>query len=136
MKKVIFIVILLASGFSIKAQVIAVKTKTFYWGSGDFHQVFTDSGKKIFDSLFKHISIDTINCVKIKPDQELGFLSGDYLSKHNYQYLTIYRYGDNVSVSEYDNVVYNKRDGRKKVLLKYSKDFNNKIDRMSVYIMD
>jgi len=136
MKKAIFIVIILVGHFSIKAQSTAIKTKTFYWGEGNFHQAFTESGKKMFDSVFKFVSIDTINCIKITPDQEVAYLSKDYLSKCNYRYLTIYKYDDIISVRKYDNIVYSGVRDKKKILLKYSKDFNNKIDRVSLHVID
>lgn len=138
MKKTVFMVILLASCFSIKAQGTAIKTKTFYWGDdgSGFYRSLTESGKKLVDSLFKHVTIDTINCIKITPEQEIKYLSRGYLSKHNYEYLTIYRYDDVVSIRKYNNVLYDDRRGRKKILLKYSKDFNDEIDRVSLHVID
>ena len=48
----------------------------------------------------------------------------------------MYRHGENVSIQKYNNVVHSESNERKKVLLKYSKDFNNEIDRVSVHIID
>lgn len=138
MKKTIFILILLVSSFSINAQVVAVKTKTFYWGNSDkiFFDELTDSGKLLLDSCLKIVHFDSSNCIRLTSEDQLKYTSRAYLSKHNYQYLTIYRQGDNVSIRKYHNVVYGESNTRKKVLLKYSKDFNNEIDRVSVHIID
>ena len=138
MKKTIFTLILFASSFSIKAQVIAVKTKTFYWGNSEkvFYDELTDSGKSLLDSCLKIVHFDSTNCIKLTSEDQLKYTSREYLSKHNYQYLTMYRHGENISIRKYNNVVYSESNERKKVLLKYSKDFNNEIDRVSVHIID
>jgi hypothetical protein len=120
------------------AQLQAVKTKTFFWGNSEkvFYDELTDSGKSLLDSCFKIIKVDTINSVRLKSDDQVKYTNEEYLSKRNYEYLTIYKYDDVINVRRYSNDLVPPNNTTKKVLLRYSKDDGNKIDRITIHVID
>lgn len=124
--------------FNCKSQEVAVKTKTFYWGTPEhnFRQQLTENGKELFDLIFKIHPFDTINCVKLKSEDLLEFTSRKYLYEHKYDYITVYKQNGVISIKEYSNNLITQLFDNKKVLLRYSKDSDNQIDRISLHIIN
>lgn len=138
MKIVIFIFSFLLFSIPISAQEIAVKTKTFYWGNSEsyFFKQLTESGKRLLDSTFKIVEVDSINCIRLTSDDELKYTSKDYLKNHRYYYITMYNYNGIISIRRYENKSVASLNQKKKVLLRYSKDDNNQIDKITLYVID
>ena len=120
------------------AQLQAVKTKTFFWGDSEksFYNELTDSGKMLLDSCFKIIKVDTVNSVRLTSDDQVKYTSREYLSKHNYDYLTIYKHENVLDIRKYSNDLPPSNNTNKKVLLRYSKDDKNKIDKITIHVID
>lgn len=120
------------------SQEIAVKTKTFYWGTPEhnFHQQLTENGKQLFELMFKMHPFDSVNCTKLKRGDLLEFTSSKYLSEHKYDYITIYKQNDIISIRQYSNDLITQIFDNKKVLLRYSKDDDNQIDRVTLHIIN
>lgn len=135
--KIYITIVLLVISVSLNAQIEAVKTKTYYLGDlgSDFYKEVTESGKKLLDSLHIITPIDFNDGVLITSKDQFKYTSKDYLSKRNYEYITIYRFDDEISVRRYVNNVGIIRDKKKKILLRYSKDPDNKIDRVSLHVI-
>ncbi len=138
MKKLKLSFIFLFVSIVCHAQLQAVKTKTFFWGNSEkvFYDELTDSGKSLLDSCFKIIKVDTINSVRLTSDDQVKYTNEEYLSKRNYEYLTIYKYDDVINVRRYSNDLVSPNSTTKKVLLRYSKDDGNKIDRITIHVID
>ena len=94
MKKLKLSFIFLFVSIVCHAQLQAVKTKTFFWGDSEksFYNELTDSGKMLLDSCFKIIKVDTVNSVRLTSDDQVKYTSREYLSKHNYDYLTMLQF--------------------------------------------
>lgn len=122
---------------SVNAQIEAIKTRTFYLGDlgVDFYKEVTESGKKLLDSLHTITPIDLNDAILITSKDQVKYTSKDYLSKRNYEYVTIYRVGDEISVRRYINDVGIIGGEMRKVLLRYSKDPDNRIDRVSLHVI-
>lgn len=116
----------------------SIKTKTFFWGNSEkvFYDELTDSGKSLLDSCLKIVQFDPTNCIRLTSDEQLKYTNEEYLSKHNYEYLTIYRYDDVINIRRYSNDLVPPNGITKKVLLRYSKDDGNKIDRITIHVID
>ena len=121
-----------------KVQSQTIKTKTFFWGDSEkvFYNELTDSGKTLLDSCFKIIKVDTINSVRLTSDDLVKYTSREYLSKHNYDYLTIYKHENVLNIRKYSNDLPPSNNTNKKVLLRYSKDDKNKIDKITMHVID
>ncbi len=120
------------------AQSSAIKTKTYFWGNSEkvFYDELTNSGKTLLDSCFKIVQFDSSNCVRITSDEQIKYTSREYLSKHNYEYLTIYKYENVINMRRYSNGSLSSNNSAKKVLLRYSKDDRNEIDRITIHVID
>lgn len=138
MKKLKLSFIFLFVSIVCHAQLQAVKTKTFFWGDSEksFYNELTDSGKMLLDSCFKIIKVDTVNSVRLTSDDQVKYTSREYLSKHNYDYLTIYKHENVLDIRKYSNDLLPSNNTNKKVLLRYSKDDKNKIDKITIHVID
>lgn len=138
MKKLKLSFIFLFVSIVCHAQLQAVKTKTFFWGDSEksFYNELTDSGKMLLDSCFKIIKVDTVNSVRLTSDDQVKYTSREYLSKHNYDYLTIYKHENVLDIRKYSNDLPPSNNTNKKVLLRYSKDDKNKIDKITIHVID
>lgn len=130
-------IVLLVVSVSLNAQIEAVKSRTFYLGDlgADFYKEVTEPGKKLLDSLYKITSIDLNDGILITSRDQVKYTSKEYLSKRNYEYITIYRFGDDILVRRYINDVGIVGDEMRKILLRYSKDPDNQIDRVSLHVI-
>jgi hypothetical protein len=137
--KIFSIAILLIISISVNAQNSAIKTKMvcFKDPNHNFHEELTETGKKLFDLLFKVVEIDTTNSTILKMDDLLLYTSREYLSKKNYEYITLYKNGDEFVVKKYVNnvgapiIVGDKQ----KIMLRYSKSHQNDLDKIVLHII-
>ncbi len=138
MKKLKLSFIFLFVSIVCHAQLQSVKTKTFFWGDSEksFYNELTDSGKMLLDSCFKIIKVDTVNSIRLTSDDQVKYTSREYLSKHNYDYLTIYKHENVLDIRKYSNDLPPSNNTNKKVLLRYSKDDKNKIDKITIHVID
>ncbi len=120
------------------AQSSAIKTKTFFWGNSEkvFYDELTDSGKSLLDSCLKIVHFDSTNCVRLTSNDQIKYTSREYLSKHNYEYVTIYKYDNVINIRRYSNGSLSPNKTDKKVLLRYSKDSENEINRITIHVID
>jgi hypothetical protein len=130
--------VLLTFSIVCNAQSSPIKTKTFFWGNSEkvFYDELTNSGKKLLDSCFKIVQFDSSNCIRLTSDEQIKYTSREYLSKHNYEYVTIYKYENVIDVRRYSNGLMSTNSDTKKVLLRYSKDDKNEIDRITIHVID
>jgi hypothetical protein len=133
----IFILLILFS-LGLNAQGIAVKTKRFFWADSEvnFNQQLTESGKELLNSTLKMANIDLTDCIGITSDEELQYTSSEYLRNHKYQFITMCKYDDVVTFSIYNNESSEISNQKKKILLTYSKDSNNKIDVITLHVIE
>jgi hypothetical protein len=133
----IFILLILFS-LGLNAQGIAVKTKRFFWADSEvnFNQQLTESGKELLNSTLKMSNVDLTDCIGITSDEELQYTSSEYLRNRKYQFITMSKYDDVVSFSIYDNKSSEISNQKKKVILTYSKDNNNKIDVITLHVIE
>jgi len=133
----IFILLILFS-LGLNAQGIAVKTKRFFWADSEvnFNQQLTESGKELLNSTLKMANIDLTDCIGITSDEELQYTSSEYLRNHKYQFITMCKYDDVVTFSIYNNESSEISNQKKKILLTYSKDNNNKIDVITLHVIE
>ena len=119
------------------SQEVVIKTKTYYWGTPEhnFHQQLTENGKQLLNMLFDINPFDSISCTKLKSDDLLEFTSRKYLSEHKYDYISIYKQNEIISIRQYSNDLFSKITDSKKVLLRYSKDIDNQIDRITLHVI-
>jgi hypoxanthine phosphoribosyltransferase len=138
MKTLKITLILLIFSIVCDAQSLPIKTKTFFWGNSEkvFYDELTDSGKTLLDSCLKIVQFDSSNCVRLTSDEQIKYTSKDYLSKHNYEYMTIYKYENVINMRKYSNGLVSSNNAVKKVLLRYSKDDRNEIDRITIHVID
>ena len=138
MKKLKISLSLLILSIVCNAQSLPIKTKTFFWGNSEkvFYDELTNSGKTLLDSCFKIVQFDTSNCVRLTSDEQIKYTSREYLSKHNYEYMTIYKHENVINVRRYSNGLVSSNNDAKKVLLRYSKDDRNEIDRITIHVID
>ena len=101
-----------------------------------FYDELTDSGKILLDSCLKIVQFDSSNCIRLTSDEQIKYTSREYLSKHNYEYATIYKHENVISVRRYSNGLVSSNGDTKKVLLRYSKDDKNEIDRITIHVID
>jgi hypothetical protein len=135
--RIFTIAILLMMSVSVSAQAIAIKTKTYYLGDlgNDFYEKLGPNGYKLLDSLVKLEPFDTVGTIKIKSVDETKYTSREYLSNHDYTYVTIFTYNGMISVRKFSN---NSRPigENSKIILKYSKDIDDTVNRMSLHIIN
>jgi hypothetical protein len=138
MKTVKLTLALLIFSIVCNAQSSPIKTKTFFWGNSEkvFYDELTDSGKSLLDSCLKIVQFDSTNCIRLTSDEQIKFTSREYLSKHNYEYVTIYKHEDVINMRRYSNGSLSSNNTAKKVLLRYSKDDRNEIDRITIHVID
>lgn len=138
MKRLIPTFVLLFLSLLSDAQTSPIKTKTFFWGDSEkvFYEQLTESGKSLLDSCFKIIQVDTVNCVRLTSDDQINYTNREYLSKHDYQYVTMYKYENALNIRKYPNNISLSDKPNKKVLLRYSKDEENKIDKITIHVID
>jgi hypothetical protein len=138
MKTLKFTLVLLTFSIVCNAQSSPIKTKTFFWGNSEkvFYDELTDSGKILLDSCLKIVQFDSSNCIRLTSDEQIKYTSREYLSKHNYEYATIYKHENVISVRRYSNGLVSSNGDTKKVLLRYSKDDKNEIDRITIHVID
>lgn len=138
MKTLKFTLVLLTFSIVCNAQSSPIKTKTFFWGNSEkvFYDELTDSGKILLDSCLKIVQFDSSNCIRLTSDEQIKYTSREYLSKHNYEYATIYKHENVISVRRYSNGLVSSNGDTKKVLLRYSKDDKNEIDRITIHLID
>ncbi len=124
MKKLLLILILCFSFFNGNSQVLATKTKMFFWGDPKtgFEESLTPKAKILLDSAFKIIPCDTTNVIKLNSDNFLNYATRNYLSKRYYESVSVYQDNGEIFVRKYVNNSYSKSSSIKKVLLRYSKD--------------
>lgn len=138
MKKLLLILNLCLACFYVNGQTLAIKTKTFCWGDSNhnFHQQLTDDGKQLLDSLFKIVSVDTVTCKRLKMDDFVTHTSRKYLSEHKYEYVTLYKDNGEIKIRRYSNDVVSRIGTNKEVLLRYSKDDDNVVNKITIHIIE
>jgi hypothetical protein len=134
--KITILFVFLSLGLN--AQEIGVKTKRFCWGDSEvnFNQQLTKSGKDLLDSTLKMSKFDLTDCIKITSDEEIQYTSKEYLKNRKYQFITMWNYDGQISYRTYINESNEQPNQKKKVLLTYSKDNDNKIDRITLHIIE
>ncbi len=138
MKKLLLIFVLCFSFSNGNSQVTATKTKMFFWGDPKtgFEESLTPKAKVLLDSVFKIIPCDTTNVIKLNSDNFLHYTTRNYLSKRYYESVSVYQDNGEIFVRKYINNSYNKSSDIKKVLLRYSKDDYNTIDKITLHVID
>jgi hypothetical protein len=138
MKTFKIFILLIFFSLGLNAQGIAVKTKRFFWADSEvnFNQQLTESGKELLNSTLKMSNVDLTDCIGITSDEELQYTSSEYLRNRKYQFITMSKYDDVVSFSIYDNKSSEISNQKKKVILTYSKDNNNKIDVITLHVIE
>ena len=131
------IAILLMVSISVNAQPVAIKTKTYYLGDlGDkFYEKLGQNGRVLLDTLVKLEPFDTLGLIKTTSEDETKYASREYLSTHTYRYITIFKYGEEISIRRFSNDVESIND-RRRIILKYSKDDSDTVNRISLHIMN
>jgi hypothetical protein len=134
--KITILLVFLSLGLN--AQEIAIKTKRFYWGDSEmnFNQQLTKSGKELLDSTLKIVKFDLTDCIKITSEEEVHYRNREYLKNRKYQSITMWNYGGKISYRIYNNESNENLNQKKKVLLTYSKDNDNKIDRITLLVIE
>ncbi len=134
--KITILLVFLSLGLN--AQEIGVKTKRFCWGDSEvnFNQQLTKSGKDLLDSTLKIAKFDLTDCIKITSEEEIQHTSKEYLKNRKYQFITMWNYDGKISYRTYNNESNGELIQKKKVLLTYSKDNDNKIDRITLHIIE
>ena len=138
MKTFKIFILLIFFSLGLNAQGIAVKTKRFFWADSEvnFNQQLTESGKELLNSTLKMPNVDLTDCIGITSDEELQYTSSEYLRNHKYQFITMCKYDDVVTFSIYNNESSEISNQKKKILLTYSKDSNNKIDVITLHVIE
>ena len=138
MKTFKIFILLIFFSLGLNAQGIAIKTKRFFWADSEvnFNQQLTESGKELLNSTLKMSNVDLTDCIGITSDEELQYTSSEYLRNRKYQFITMSKYDDVVSFSIYDNKSSEISNQKKKVILTYSKDNNNKIDVITLHVIE
>lgn len=138
MKTLKITLVLLTFSIVCNAQSSPIKTKTFFWGNSEkvFYDELTNSGKTLLDSCLKIVRFDSSNCIRLTSDEQIKYTSREYLSKRNYEYVTIYKHENVINVRRYSNGLMSSNCDTKKVLLRYSKDDKNEIDRITIHVID
>jgi len=131
------IAILLMVSISVNAQPVAIKTKTYYLGDlGDkFYEKLGQNGRVLLDTLVKLEPFDTLGLIKTTSEDETKYASREYLSTHTYRYITIFKYGEEISIRRFSNDVESIND-RRRIILKYSKDDSDTVNRISLHIIN
>ncbi len=138
MKTFKIFILLIFFSLGLNAQGIAVKTKRFFWADSqvNFNQQLTESGKELLNSTLKMANVDLTDCIGITSDEELQYTSSEYLRNRKYQFITMSKYDDVVSFDIYNNKSNEISNEKKKVILTYSKDNNNKIDVITLHVIE
>lgn len=138
MKKLSLILILCLFFFNGNSQVLATKTKMFFWGDPKtgFEDSLSPKAKILLDSVFKIIPCDTTNVVKLNSDNFLDYVTRDNLSKKYYESVSVYQDNGVVYVRKYINNIHPPASKIKKVLLRYSKDESNTIEKLTLHVID
>jgi len=138
MKTFKIFILLIFFSLGLNAQGVAIKTKRFFWADSEvnFNQQLTESGKELLNSTLKMSNVDLTDCIGITSDEELQYTSSEYLRNRKYQFITMSKYDDIVSFSIYDNKSSEISNEKKKVILTYSKDNNNKIDVITLHVIE
>jgi hypothetical protein len=131
------IAILLMVSILVNAQPVAIKTKTYYLGDlGDkFYEKLGQNGRVLLDTLVKLEPFDTLGLIKTTSEDETKYASREYLSTHTYRYITIFKYGEEISIRRFSNDVESIND-RRRIILKYSKDDSDTVNRISLHIIN
>ena len=138
MKTFKIFILLIFFSLGLNAQGIARKTKRFFWADSEvnFNQQLTESGKELLNSTLKMSNVDLTDCIGITSDEELQYTSSEYLRNRKYQFITMSKYDDIVSFNIYNNKSNEISNEKKKVILTYSKDNNNKIDVITLHVIE
>lgn len=136
--KTIKLTLILSLGFLYcDAQAVAVKTKMvcFKDPKYNFHQELTETGKRLFDTLFSVVKVDTTNSTILKMEDLLAHTSREYLNKRTYHYVVLYKVGDDIKIKNYVNNV-GTHGGKQKILLRYTKSDQNDLDKIALHIIE
>ena len=140
MKKVLFLLLIIFVTKNSYSQTESVGLVTSYYGDPNFKENLDSLGKIYFNTLINELKIDTNN-VKIinKRSDIIEYTKSENLNYKHYIYISLLRSDDNVIKRFYENQMGNVGKGKKKLIIRFSKNddkYDYPISTIAIHLID